>query len=490
MIELQIVYSRLVAVARELSETVGRTARSRGLAEARRFSAALLTGEPKLAVQFQQDPAHSYLSRSSAAALLEYFAFDVADGDVIVVGDPFSGGSTPQFLTFAAPVFTDGELVAFPLVRAELADLGGELPGNLHPRATEIWQESIRVTPVKLYRHGVLQRDILRFLLRNGRAESLVRSDIEAIVAALRTASASIAELVKDRGRLLVTAAIDEAIERGHRLSLSHLARWRGLDQADRLDMPRIDGRTSIIALRLRVNDNGLDADFSGTGPQTEDSYNITLQHARGCVLAAAFADILDEIVLNDGVLESVAAGAPPATLVNPTLPAATGLADLVTAHVVAGRVRRTLFGDAAEDRLDGPAPALVVFAPIGSTENNTPFALDPGFTTSAQGWGAPILAGRRLLPSAEILEARDGFELLAREKTADGMIASLRNRRGVLEVAALVPRDQRGALGSVVVEIDGQTIDLAGATATAVPDRAVLHIHYPSYRERGYGEA
>jgi N-methylhydantoinase B len=489
IIRAHITYSRLAAIVRELSETVARTARSRGLADGGRFAVAALTGEAKVAAQQQFDPSHSYLIRESVAGLLDYFAFDLADGDVVVVGDPYRGGSTPQTLTFAAPVLHEGELVLFPAVRAEMADLAGSYPGALHPTATETWQESIRVTPIKLYRHGVLQRDILRFLLRNSRAEALVRSDIEAIVSSLRAAGAGLSRLLAERGRATVEEAIAAAIAHGGRLTRSALARWQGLDGTVSATIDRSPGPPIEVRLRLRVDEGRLLADFDGTAGQVEGPYNMTLAHARGYVLVAAAASLLDATTLNDGVLESVAATAPAGSLLAPTLPSATGLSDLVTGHAVGALVREALFGadDPGVRRLDGPAPSLVLFAPIGASEENPPYALDPGFTVSAQGWGPPVFSGRRRLPSAEILETRDNIELVSREFMDDGGIgAVLRNHRGRLQATAFVPRSADGADGAITLEHESRTTELDRAAGIAIPDGATLRFRYPSLAGRG----
>jgi N-methylhydantoinase B len=488
IVRSHVIYSRLGAIVRELSETVARTVRSRALADGRRFAAAALTGDGRLAAQEQFDPSHTYLIRESVAGLLDYFAFDLADGDVVVVGDPYRGGSTPQTLTFAAPVLHEGELVLFPAVRAEMADLAGSFPGALHPTATETWQESMRVTPVKLYRHGVLQRDILRFLLRNSRAETLVRSDIEAIVSSLRAAGTSLARLLADRGRPAVEQAIADAVDYGGRLTRSSLARWTGLDRTVAAGIPRSSGAAATIRLRLRVGNEGLSADFDGTSGQVDDPYNMTLAHARGYVLVAAAAESLDGVRLNDGVLESVTAAAPVGSLLAPTLPSATGLSDLVTGHAVGRLVRDVLFpsSDPAVGRLDGPAPALVLFRPIGTTEENPPFALDPGFAIAAQGWGPPVLSGRRRLPSAEILETRDRIELVSREIAPDGaMDVVLRNHRGPQQATGFVPHDTGAAAGAITLEHDGRTSDLDRAAGALVPDQATLRFRYPSFAGR-----
>jgi N-methylhydantoinase B len=480
MIAQQIVYSRIAAIARELAETVVRTARSRGLAEGRCFATALLTGAPRVVAQVQHDANHIYLVRSSVAALLDYFAFDLADGDVVVVGDPFSGGSTPQCLTLALPVFHDGALRLFPAVRAELADLAGEFPGALHPLATETWQEAIRVTPVKLYCAGTLQRDVLRFLLRNSRAEALVRSDLEAIVAALRNAASSVSALLRDRGRTAIEQAVEAAIVHGRRLARASIARFpQGERSAARvLHQPEISPIT--VRATVCVGRDELAIHFGGSSAATRQPFNMTSGHARSFAYVAAFASLLSEAVLNEGMLDVLGVMVPAGSLLDAKLPAATGLAPVATGHLVASAVGDALFGAAAPAyRTDGPVPLMVAYQPIGSTANNPPLPLAPGFALAAQGWGAPILAGSAILPSAEIAETRDGFAMLARERDAAGQIrARVRNLLGALEANVFVPN------GEIRLHAEGASRELASGVAIRVPAGAELDFIYPAYGE------
>ncbi len=482
MIREQVVHSRIAAIARELAETVGRTARSKGIAEGRRYAAALLTGTPAVAAQVQHDADHVYLVRDGVAAMLDYFAFDLGEGDVVLVGDPYSGGSTPQCLTIAVPVFHDGALELFPAVRAEFADLAGEYPGVLHPLATETWQEGIRVTPVRLYRHGVLQRDVLRFLLRNSRATTLVGSDLEAIVAALHTAAAATAALLRDRGRALVAGAIAAGIEHGRRLARAHLAPFAGIDRIATRRLTLADETTLEIKLRVRGDAaDGLAIDVAGTSAPTALPFNMTTGHARGYAFVAAFAELLDTVTLTDGLLDMLRLDGAAGTLLGAAVPAATGLSAFATGHLVAGATREALFGATRARRIDGPAPAMVLFDPIGSTADNPPRALAPGFATSAQGFGAPILAGSGLLLSAEVAETRDGFFLVRRERDGAGRVQTVvRNRLGELEANVFVPANG----GGICMRAGGEERALVDAVAVPVPAGAILHFSYPSYAE------
>jgi hypothetical protein len=121
----------------------------------------------------------------------------------------------------------------------------------------------------------------------------------------------------------------------------------------------------------------------------------------------------------------------------------------------------------------------MVTYQPIGSTSNNPPAPLAPGFALAAQGWGAPVLGGSGILLSAEIAETRDGFALLSRERDATGRIhVRARNLLGALEANVFVPN------GEIRLHSEGESRELALGVAIPVPAGAELDIIYPAYGE------
>jgi N-methylhydantoinase B len=477
MIREQIDYDRLVSIARELDEVVARTTRSQALAEAHRFAVAVLTADLRLAIQLQSDMGESYLIRASSRALVDYFAYDLAEGDLLVTGDPFRGGSTPHVLTFLAPVFVNGDLVLLVAIRAQMIDLAGDMPGPLNALATETWQEAMRLSPLKLYRNGVLQRDFMRFIERNSRASAILRSDIDAIVAALRGATTKLADLITTSGPQRIIAAIDAQIAATRQQALAATTAIAPAATATTIYWPALAPIT--LAASIERHADHLALDFTGTSPQVQAPINIGLDHARGFVLAAIFAEELDRLPLNDGMLESVTLTAPQATLVNPQLPAATGLSYAYTGHALTALVRHGLLHKDAASALHGPAPTLTLFAPIGSAEQLTPLTLEPGFAPGASGWTAPVLAGRRVLPSAEELERQHGLRLIARERDDDGrLVARLQLIDQPCEAAGFAPP---GSDASIILHTDGAEHDLARANAVPVPKNAQIVFTYPS---------
>ena len=478
MIRAQILYSKLTAITAEMGERLRRTARSPGITEQQAFASALFTGDLALAAQRQQEPGHLFAMRASVRDLFDYFAFDLAEGDVLAVADPYHGGTEPQTLTLTLPLFHGGEIALFPAVRAALPDLAGEYPGAVHPEAFELWQENIRVTPVKLHRAGMPQRDLLRFLTRNSRTPTALENDLAAMIAACREAAQGIGALLDRHGSGEVLAAVAEMQAYARRRVDSHLATLPLRSGVGAAEMA-VDGQVLAVCVALARGNEGLSLDFAGTGHAVPAPFNLTPEGAAAFAALPLLAPLLDEVPINEGTLAPFAFDFPEGSLLRPPFPATTGLGARTVGHVVAAAVSRAL-GD-ADVALHGTQPIATLFPPIGTQRESVPIALDPGFAISAQGWGPPPLAGARLLVSAEEFEVRDGFRIIARDRDgAGGMRVAIENRHGALEGNFLVVTGPDGPAGGVRLD-DGPPIHGAAAGLKIAPE-SVIAFHYPNY--------
>ena len=108
------------------------------------------TAMARLVAQDQGEPSHLAAVQSTVAYMLDAFAFNLSDGDIILAGDPYCGGTWGGVLTLVRPFFHGGDLRFLAALRFAVPDLAGDIPGPFQPGAHEIWQEALRVTPVKL----------------------------------------------------------------------------------------------------------------------------------------------------------------------------------------------------------------------------------------------------------------------------------------------------------------------------------------------------
>ena len=154
-VTLAVVEHRLESIAREMTEVMLRTAMSQILNSSRDFSTAILDGDCQLVAQGEGIPVHVSALPVAGAAVRDYFGDTISEGDLFILNDPYFGGSHLPDITIIRPVFDQGRLLFYAVNRAHHSDVGGGTHGGYNPRATEIFQEGIRIPPLKLYDRGI-----------------------------------------------------------------------------------------------------------------------------------------------------------------------------------------------------------------------------------------------------------------------------------------------------------------------------------------------
>src|ERR1700759_1283959 len=161
-----VVQPRLSSIVREMGEAMLRPPSSQIPNSSRDFSLAICDVKGRLIAQADHIPVHVGALPWATLAVEERFK-DVAPGDVILLNDPYQGGSHLPDLTAFVPVFDGGKRLLWTIVRAHQSDIGGATHGAYNPAATEIYQEGLRIPPIKLYEAGVLREDLLDLIALN-----------------------------------------------------------------------------------------------------------------------------------------------------------------------------------------------------------------------------------------------------------------------------------------------------------------------------------
>ena len=323
-ITLEVFNHRFSAVAEEMGVTLCRSAFSPNIKERRDFSCALFDAHGAMVAQAAHIPVHLGSTPLSVRAAIEHVA--MAPGDVVILNDPYAGGTHLPDVTVVAPVFLPRMRRPFGYVanRAHHADIGGSTPGSM-PLATEIYQEGLRLPPVRLVGRGVLVDDVLQLFLANTRVPDERRGDLMAQLAALRLGGIRLRELVARHGRQLTAAAMRALQAYSAQLMAAALRQVpRGVYRAE--DWMDDDGTGSghiPIRVSIRVDAGRVAVDFAGTAPQVAGginaNYPITLAATLYVFQLLAGADI----PANAGLLRPIRVIAPAGTLVNATFPAA-----------------------------------------------------------------------------------------------------------------------------------------------------------------------
>lgn len=275
---VEIIRNALLTITREMKSTVIRTAHSSTVQEAHDFSVALFEG-PRLLAQAEAIAVHVGALPHCVDAMFGRFGADgLQNGDIVIVNDPFAGGSHLPDVTMIKAVRI-GDLLFLPIVRAHWSDVGGMSPGSITGKATSIYQEGLRIPPIKLYAGGRLVDSTYDLILQNVRLPHQRAGDIRAQVAACNLAEDRLQKLVERYGAATVAEAIRQILdvtERRTRAAIENIPPGE-YTYEDYLDSDGIRPQPVELRVKIRVADGNLTVDFAGTSPQCLGPVNATL---------------------------------------------------------------------------------------------------------------------------------------------------------------------------------------------------------------------
>ena len=262
---------------------------------------------------------------------LSVFDAEIEEGDVILTNDPYLCNAAvshlPDWLVLV-PVFKDGRHIAWSAMFGHMSDNGGMVPGSIPINATTIYQEGIRIPPVKLYKKGVLQHDLLELVLHNVRTSQWNRFDLNALVAACNTAAKRCVEIAERFGDDVFTSTMDVMLQRNYDAMKAVIAMIVPEEKREFTDYLCDDGMGmgpyKIHCTMWREGDKAI-FDFEGTSPQAQSSVNFFLNEDMFKMFFGSFTiNIVDpQIAFNDGFYDLVDVRIPEGTLLKPRYPAA-----------------------------------------------------------------------------------------------------------------------------------------------------------------------
>lgn len=338
-ITLEVVTEGLISVVREMRATVFRTARSVAIYEARDFSCGLFDAKGQVVAQSEDIGSHVVPLPWSVESALADLGDDLSPGDIILMNDPYRGGTHLNDVTIIYPVFEDGELVFFPAVREHWADVGGAVPGSMSGTATEIYQEGMRIPPVKIVEKGEINKPLMEVLLSNMRVREERLGDFNSSLAACRTAERRLGELTQRYSMQVLLDCVELNLQRSD-------ARMRENIKAlpdgqyyyeDYLETFGPDGfEPLLLPLNLTISGDEMTADFTGASPQVPAPVNSTLAVTAASVFIALKSTLDAAHALNHGSFRPVTVVAPEGTIVNVGHPAPAGSHGEIRKRVIA----------------------------------------------------------------------------------------------------------------------------------------------------------
>jgi N-methylhydantoinase B len=346
-VTLQVFANHARAAAENMAYTLYRTAHSTFVKETEDFTVQL-TDPAGQVVAVPMDLGATWypgIDYGPAQAMIDSYE----PGDIGFTNDPYSGSLATHVpdLHMWKPVFHQGRIAAFACGHIHNTDMGGAVPASLSRSLTEIHQEGVRFPPMKLYRRGVLNEELLRVMLLNVRKPEQNLGDLKAFIGALNTgerkAQAMLAKFGAEGFRAGLAGVQDYAEHQARDILRSIPdGTYRFADYADE---DSVDGNPCRLALALTIAGDSAILDFTGSDPQLTSALNVpTGGHARSTLLLVGVYYVLytlnPQLVMNAGLTRPFTCIAPAGTVLNPNFPAAVGMRSLTCA-----RLRSLVFG-------------------------------------------------------------------------------------------------------------------------------------------------
>ena len=421
-VTLAVVEHRLESIALEMTEVMLRTAMSQILNSSRDFSTAILDADCQLVAQGEGIPVHVSALPVAGAAVRDYFGDTIAEGDLFILNDPYFGGSHLPDITIIRPVFDQGRLLFYAVNRAHHSDVGGGTHGGYNPRATEIYQEGIRIPPLKLYDRGVPREDVLQMLSANVRQPENFLGDLNAQIGSVMIAAQRIGELLESYGADRLLAAVEEILAATERQVRQFISEWPdGVYYGESLvDDDGFDSKLIPIRAKVTISGDSMTIDLGESSKQVKGFINSAYANTRSLAHAAIMYIAPADLAKNEGSMRPVEILAPKGLIVNANPPAPVcmstnhcaeeiveaifkALSQAVPKEVNAGFSRRLRYAITGKDPRTGRQFIWHFFLARGGG----------GATYGYDGWpgvGEINVAGGIRSPSIEVTEERFPF--------------------------------------------------------------------------------
>jgi N-methylhydantoinase B len=317
---------RFKSITEEMSIALTKTTRSPILCEAKDFVTGLYDGQGKMLEQTENLPILSFSLGPVCQYIVKYFSDEIYPGDVIFHNDVFSMGNQNNDVAVYKPIFFEDKLIAWAACKGHQADVGGAVAGGYNPNATEVFQETLRIPPVKVYERGKLRKDVWDLIFANIRFD-IVQADMRAQMGSCTVGERGILKLVERYGLDVFEAHKNylfdstEKIMRGEIRTIPN-----GVYEGE--STVYYDGRTPgskyKIRVKITVEDEEITFDYSETDPQTNGFVNGTYTSSASATLLTFLQMVNPDIPHNDGMVRPVHINIPEGTILNAKYPAAT----------------------------------------------------------------------------------------------------------------------------------------------------------------------
>lgn len=317
---------RFKSITEEMSIALTRTTRSPILCEAKDFVTGLYDATGKMLEQTENLPILAFSLGPVCEYIVDYFGDEIYPGDVIFHNDVFSMGNQNNDVAVYKPIFFKKQLVAWVACKGHQADVGGAVQGGYNPQATEVFQEAIRIPPVKVYEKGKQRKDVWELIFANIRLK-IVEEDMKAETGSCVVGGRRMVELIERYGVDVYEAHKEylfDSTEKMMRAEIRSIPNGVYRGEATGYYDGQTPGSKYTIRVKIMVEDEHVTFDYSDTDPQTPGFVNGTYTSSASATLLTFLQMVNPDIPHNDGMVRPLDIIIPEGTILNAAYPAAT----------------------------------------------------------------------------------------------------------------------------------------------------------------------
>ena len=372
-ITVEVVRHKLEGIANEMESTLLRSSFSPIVKEGLDASASLFTVSGETLAQACAVPIHLATLIPVVQTFLREFPLEtMCEGDVYIMNDPYLGGTHLPDIALVSPIFHEGRVLAFAAAMTHHQDVGGMTPGSIPTNATEIFQEGIRIPPLKLRDAGVMNDTLVKMLRLNVRIPDTLMGDLNAQIACCQIGGRRLSELAQAVGVELLESIFSELLARSEKMTREAL---RAIPEGiyhyrDYLDNDGIELERRVpIEVTVTVKDASIHVDFTGTGDQLKGPFNCVPSGSQAAAYFAVRALTDPTIPTNAGCFRPVSLFLPEGSLVNPRAPAPVG-SRTATIKRITGCILGA-FKDVLPDRVPADSGCELLVIAFGGRQPN-----------------------------------------------------------------------------------------------------------------------
>lgn len=466
LITVEVVRHKLEGIANEMESALLRSSFSPIVKEGLDASASLFTATGETLAQACAVPIHLATLIPVVQTFLREFPIEtMKDGDVYIMNDPYMGGTHLPDIALVVPVFFGGRVLALTATMTHHQDVGGMTPGSIPTNATEIFQEGLRIPPLKLRDAGEMNETLVKMIRRNVRIPDTLMGDLNAQIAGCQIGARRLFDLAAAMGEDLVRKIFDELLARSETMTREALrsipnGTYRYSDWLDN-DGIELDRRVKIavavtVTVTVTVKDGDIHIDLEGTSGQLKGPFNCVPSGSKAAAYFAVRALTDPTIPTNAGCFRPVSLHLPVGSMVNPIEPAAVG-SRTATIKRITGCILAA-FKDVMPEKVTADSGCELLALAFGGSQ--------PG--------GVPFVTGELIAAGSGAANRLDGVDVIETDATncmnlpaeAMEMEAPIRIHRMALSPDSGGAGQRRGGLGLVKefeVLVDGVTLTHRG---------------------------